>query len=160
MQPDLLQQLKDLHLPQVPGWWPPAPGWWILAALLVAAFIGSFIVLRRRMLRQRPYKVARAELERLGSSFDAGRLTAADLAHATSALLKRALIAAEGRRAVARLEGDAWLAHLDGVAGEGTFTRGPGALLGVRRFDPDGSGDAARLVTVVEKLLRKLERGP
>jgi hypothetical protein len=127
--------------------------------LLVAAAIGSFIVLRRRVLRQRPYRVARAELERLGSSFEAGRLTVGDLAHATSALLKRALIAAEGRRAVARLEGDAWLVHLDGIAGEGVFTRGPGALLGVRRFDRDASGDAARLVTVVEELLRKLERG-
>ena len=28
--------LRDLHLPEVIGWWPLAPGWWFLIALAVA----------------------------------------------------------------------------------------------------------------------------
>ena len=29
--------LRDLHLPEVVGWWPLAPGWWVLLAMLVIA---------------------------------------------------------------------------------------------------------------------------
>ena len=28
--------LRDLHLPDAIGWWPPAPGWWVVIALLAA----------------------------------------------------------------------------------------------------------------------------
>jgi AcrR family transcriptional regulator len=159
MQPDLLQQLKDLHLPTVPGWWPPAPGWWLLLLLAIAAVVWGYVAFSRRRTRQRPYRVARAELERLGNGFDAGRLTTHDLAHSVSELLKRALIARDGRTPIARLEGDAWLAYLDGAAGDTAFTTGAGALLGARRFDPAASGDAPRLIAIVDRLLARMERG-
>ena len=29
--------LRDLHLPDAIGWWPPAPGWWVLFVLALAA---------------------------------------------------------------------------------------------------------------------------
>src|SRR5262245_32159818 len=159
MQSDLLQQLKDLHLPIPPGWWPPAPGWWLLLLIAVATLVLGVLALLRRRARQRPYRVARAELERIGVGFDAGRLNTHDLAHALSGLLKRASIAREGRTRIARLEGDAWLEYLDGVAGEAAFTTGAGALLGARRFDPAASGDAPHLIAIVDRLLARMERG-
>jgi hypothetical protein len=81
------------------------------------------------------------------------------LAHATSALLKRALIAHDGRTSVAQLTGDEWLRHLDRASGDAGFTRGAGTLLGTGRFDPAATGDAARLMELVEGLLVRLERG-
>jgi len=36
----LIADLRGLHLPQDPAWWPPAPGWWIALALVcLAAFL-------------------------------------------------------------------------------------------------------------------------
>lgn len=29
-------ELRDIHLPPSPSWWPLAPGWWLLAALVLA----------------------------------------------------------------------------------------------------------------------------
>jgi Domain of unknown function (DUF4381) len=158
MQPDLLRQLRDVHLPQPPGLWPPAPGWWVLLVIAIVGVVAIAWWMRRRGRRQRPYRVARVELGRLAASFDAGRIGLHDLAHGTSALLKRVLIARADRKRVAPLTGDAWLGYLDEVNGSPAFTNGAGALLGARRFDPAESGDGARLIGLVEDFLVRLER--
>ena len=44
MQTDPLQQLKPLHLPPDPSWWPPAIGWWVL--LLVLVILAAWILYR------------------------------------------------------------------------------------------------------------------
>ena len=36
---DLASLLRDIHLPQVPAWWPPRPGWWLVALVLLAAVL-------------------------------------------------------------------------------------------------------------------------
>ena len=44
--------LRDIHLPAEPSWWPPAPGWWLLAALvLVAIVVAVWTWRRQRRLR-------------------------------------------------------------------------------------------------------------
>ncbi|MAA63183.1 MAG: hypothetical protein CL581_00175 [Alteromonadaceae bacterium] len=84
-QPDPLANLRDIHLPDPGGFWPPAPGWWILAALVLVALICLAVFLRRRQQRNRWIKTARAELKMLKQrqSADPGWFT--DL----NALLKR-----------------------------------------------------------------------
>jgi hypothetical protein len=57
-----LDQLKDLHHPAAPGWWPPAPGWWllVLAALIIAGTLIALSLSKRRANRYR--RLALAEL--------------------------------------------------------------------------------------------------
>jgi Domain of unknown function (DUF4381) len=58
-------QLRDIHLPPDPTWWPPAPGWWMLAALVLALLLASAWLWRRQQLRIRQRAQVLAELDRL-----------------------------------------------------------------------------------------------
>ncbi|HAD08873.1 MAG TPA: hypothetical protein DCF62_05290 [Porticoccaceae bacterium] len=51
MNSDPLAQLRDIHLPEAIGWWPPAPGWWLLTLLLIAALGYALWWWRRRRAR-------------------------------------------------------------------------------------------------------------
>lgn len=62
---DPLAQLKDIHLPETGGWWPPAPGWWLLAALCLIALIALVWFGKRHRKRTLWKRQAKAELERL-----------------------------------------------------------------------------------------------
>jgi hypothetical protein len=65
---DPLSQLRDIHLPETGGFWPPAPGWWILVVLVIAALATlTWLILKRRK-RNRWLRFARAELARLECS--------------------------------------------------------------------------------------------
>lgn len=70
MNPDLLAQLRDIHVaPQLP-WWPPAPGWWILAlcVLVLLGWLG-----RRVLARYRAHQTRRQMLvwiEHLNTNID------------------------------------------------------------------------------------------
>ena len=49
-------QLRGLHLPTEPGWWPPAPGWWILAVLVFVLI--AIPLLKAEALLQTPEEVS------------------------------------------------------------------------------------------------------
>ncbi|MHA7926523.1 MAG: DUF4381 domain-containing protein [Marinobacter sp.] len=62
---DPLSQLRDIHLPETGGFWPPAPGWWVLAVLILAGLAALIWLLIRRRRRNRWFRTARTELARL-----------------------------------------------------------------------------------------------
>lgn len=65
MPDDPLSQLRDIHLPQAGGFWPPAPGWWILALVLLVAVALLIWLARRRYRRNHWLRLAKAELANL-----------------------------------------------------------------------------------------------
>lgn len=144
-------ELRDIHLPAEPGFWPPAPGWWLLALLVLAvlALVGhrGWRELRRRRRRQRIL----SELDQL---HDAG-LQGPALVAAVSALLKRVALSRYPRAEVAALTGDAWLAFLDRSGGEGRFAEGAGQVLAEGAYAPETRGiDEPALLAIARDWLR------
>ena len=117
--------LRDLHLPELTGWWPMAPGWWILLGLglfglgyLAWRGVQKFRsnAARRRALSQLRY--LRAEYAWSGDAVSLGiRL---------SELLRRAMLAYAPRDEIAGLTGTSWLEWLDRGLTYKAFSDGPG----------------------------------
>ncbi len=120
-------QLRDIHLPPEPGFWPPAPGWWLAAALLLAllAWAGVWLWRRYRIRRQRQ-SILQA-LAALDQRFTPEQDAA--FASEVSMLLRRLALQHYPRQQVASLTGQEWLRFLDQHGGDGKFQQGPGAVL-------------------------------
>lgn len=155
-----LQQLRDIHLPQTPGLWPPAPGWWLLALLAAAAVLWLVWRARAQYRRRRPLRFARRLYADLHQRLERGELTTREYLDATNELLKRVLIHGLGEHRARRASGTAWLALLDQHLGSTEFSAGPGQALGNRRFEPEPQADLAQLHPLVERLLAELSPPP
>jgi hypothetical protein len=108
MQNDPLSDLRDIHLPDPGGFWPPAPGWWLVAmiALLTAALLTLWLF--RRYRRNRWLALARRELDRLAQSPAPDRERLLQL----NRLLKRAARERYPHNRPETLSGEAWVAFL------------------------------------------------
>lgn len=117
--------IRDLHLPEMIGWWPVAPGWWVLFGLLL---FGLGFVARRALQNYRRNAVRRralAHLRRLQAEYDRSQ-DVVSLAVSISELLRRAMLAYAPRGEVAGLTGTTWLEWLDRGLASKAFTDGPG----------------------------------
>ena len=150
MQGDPLEQLRDVHMPADPSWWPLALGWWI-AALLIAGVVGySLWLALKRHRAHAPMRQAGHLLARYEAAFAAAEMTPLEYVDRCNELLKRYLVRALGRHEFAELSGEAWLQALDELSASTAFTTGSGRVLGNDRFkrEPtlrvDGLGDHIR----------------
>ena len=146
--------LRDIHLPEAPGLWPPAPGWWLLAALLLVLLA---LAARRgwRAWRRRRRMRALDALLREAAARHAGAGDGAALAAELSLLLRRAARLA-GTPAAA-LQGEAWLRFLDGDDPRRPFSSGAGRLLLEAPFRASASrGEVAALLPLVRARLHTL----
>jgi hypothetical protein len=141
MMPNAQQalQLRDIHLPGAPAFWPPAPGWWLLAAVLLTLLAwGGAVAVRRFCIRRRRRRIllALASIERRLASDGTP-----DALAQMSGLLRRLALMRFPRRQVAALTGIAWLRFLDESGGNGRFAEGPGRVLAAgpyqRSLPPD-----------------------
>ena len=130
LNPDpLALPLREIHLPESVGWWPPAPGWWLLTVLLALGF--AAVCYARLLYRRRRYSavnMARRELGQIRSRYatdrDAGRC-----ARSVSALLRRLSISVFPAAESAGLTGSEWLAFLRSGGGK-PATGNSSAVLG------------------------------
>ena len=156
MDPELIP-LRDLHLPDMVGWWPLAPGWWFLIVLAAA---GVLYLLYKQFLKWRwnaARRLALSELARLQQSYEQGT-DALILAKEVSELLRRSMLAYAPRGDVAGLTGAGWLEWLDrGLEGR-PFTEGAGRNLESlpyrRRESIDDDADIKGLLDAVQRRLK------
>ncbi len=124
----ILQQLRDIHLPHPVGFWPLAPGWYVLLALGVGLFAVLGLWAVKRWLAARPKKHALKELAALRTQLrEPGKeqLVLVEL----SSLIRRYALVMFGHDAVASLHGQCWLAFLDKTGQTTAFTQGEGQVL-------------------------------
>ena len=117
--------LRDLHLPEMIGWWPVAPGWWLLFGLLLfgLGFIARRALQKHQMNADR--RRALSQLRLLQAEYDRSH-DAVSLGVEISELLRRAMLAYAPRDEVAGLTGTNWLEWLDQGLGSKAFSDGPG----------------------------------
>ncbi|TAN70213.1 MAG: DUF4381 domain-containing protein [Methylobacter sp.] len=124
MTPTLLD-LKDIHEPEVIGWWPPAIGWWILAIAipLLIIFLTWFY---KRLTRKTALKTAKKILFQIKQDVARDNLQKlCDL----SVLVRRVAISVSPRAKAAGLTGRQWLEFLDSSVKGTPFSEGIGQLL-------------------------------
>lgn len=156
MEPDLLQQLRDIHLPPDPSWWPPAPGWWLIALLVVAGLVYAGHSLRSAIEKRRPIRRARRLYQELHVSYEKGLIDAPTYLHQANELLKRLVIHGLHDNRARRANDAAWLALLDERSGSASFTEGPGRQLGNQRFSMTPIADPDQLHPVLSQFLREV----
>ena len=184
MDESLLQQLRDIHLPAAPGWWPPAIGWWLLAMVVAGVLAWMIWWLGARWRRFRPARTARALYRGISQELRSGSISPTRYVHQTNELLKRFVLhdgqlQARGARSRSPAEaflaggapsrspaegsdhsigsesGDGWLRYLDGRYGQAAFSRGPGRCLGTERFRRDVVVDAEALDGLINRFFAR-----
>ena len=113
--------LQELGPPVTPPMFPPAPGWYIVAVLVLIAVLYLAYRLHRRHRANRYRRTAIAEIARM-------RTKHSNLPQLPALLRCTALIAFP-RAEVAGLRGNAWIAWLNGSAGENVFADSDADLL-------------------------------
>ena len=145
--------LRDIHLPQPIGWWPPAPGWWVLLALLLLLMAAGVVLFIRRR-RVTAMDQALANLNRIEA--DASLSTRQKL-QAVSMLMKRVAMSVRGREEVAGLEGRDWFMWLDNASGLSQVDDGRLVLLTQLPYRPDpGESDCTELMDLCRSWLTSI----
>ena len=146
-------ELRDIHLPADPSWWPPAPGWWILAAIAVGLIAWAAVALRKRAGKRRWQRQILAEFERIAAE-PVLKNHAPNFIGELSQLLRRSSRLVDVN--APSLRGNAWLSFLDSILGGDEFSQGPGRVLLDGAYRREASIDVERLVDLVRRWLTRV----
>ena len=143
-----LQQLplRDIHLPEMVSWWPPAYGWWLLPVLLavlvgIARWLGRWPTRRHAVrLRERALR----ELDAIAVDYERSGDARSAVA-AMSILLRRLALSLAPRSQVASLTGERWLQWLRPRCDSPVFLNVAPALAALP-YQPDPQADVRALL--------------
>lgn len=144
--------LRDIHLPDPIGWWPPAIGWWLLL-ILVPMLIVALWRLYKRITRRTAVKAAKKLLTAIKQNTECDDM---EKLRQLSILLRRVAISVAPRSECAGLTGGAWLRYLDQSVKGSPFSEGPGRCLAdahYRKTSPENI-DILALIQLCEQWLK------
>jgi len=139
-----LDQLKDTHLPEAVGFWPPALGWWLLAA----AFVALLLLGIRLYKRYQKSAYRRSAVQQVNALFKDYRQPqqSQQIAAQLNQLLKAVAQQSYSTKQVSRLTDSQWLNFLDSSANMQSFVQGAGQTLASAPYDKNSEiSDAAAL---------------
>lgn len=151
---DLAQQLRDIHEPVVPGFWPLTVSWWILFSfiLLLLAVLIIWYVWRRN--RFAPYKRIRNMARELTQQRENDAIDGLTYASGINLLFKELLLDIENRTESTIAFGASWQDLLANRFKNEAFNSGPGRCLGTNRFSGESFSDEGLSGLVQNTLLR------
>ena len=144
--------LKDIHIPEAIGWWPPAIGWWLLAILIPALLIFLYWLFKH-LTRKTAIKAAKKNLDDIKHNLALDNITKL---RELSMLIRRVSISVNPRTEVAGLTGREWLAFLDKSVSGAPFSEGCGQLLADApyRNTPPTEQEISQLINQCEDWLK------
>ena len=152
VQPPALQ-LKDIHTPGIPEFWPPAPGWWLLAVVAIVLLTWFGIKLRHYLQSRRQRNQVLQLLNELGDRFDPAQ--APEWLSELSILLRRVALTRFPRQQIASLHGRDWLRFLDESGGNGRFSDGPGQVIATGPYQKESQFEPDAVITLAREWIRK-----
>lgn len=145
--------LRDIHLPETIGSWPPAIGWWILLVLIpLSLYLCWFLY--KRLTRNTAVKTGTKILASIKQN---QQLADLQKIQQLSTLLRRVAISVAPREQSAGLTGNAWLTYLDNSVDGSPFSDGVGQILADAHFRktlPDDI-DITALIMLCETWLKE-----
>lgn len=154
---DPLAALKDIHLPDAIGWWPPAFGWWLLLILVLVVILLVLISVRKRWERMAPYRAAMKEFERIAADYQLQK-NPVKLSQQLSILLRRIAISIMPRKEVAGLTGELWLEYLDKLSGQTILCSDTGRQLLQAPYRAGATVDGDALLAVCKQWIVAVSR--
>ena len=149
-------ELRDIHLPDVSLWWPPAYGWWI--GLLLILLLAILLPWLRRWWRHKPLKrLSLRELQGIRSRVKQGQSDKIAL-NEVAGLLRRVTISYYGRTQNAATTGNEWMTQLHRLAPDTGFSPAQLELLTRNRYHAETAIDIESLLRACERWLRALPR--
>lgn len=127
-QPNPLDNLRDIHLPEAISAWPPAPGWWILAIIILCLLFWVGWKLRQRYQKKHLMRVSLSILTELEQDY-ASHQDPRKLVKQYSSLIRRIAVARFSRSEAASLTGNSWLEFLNSSGQQEYFNGDIGQLL-------------------------------
>jgi len=141
-------QLRDIHMPADPGFWPLAPGWWLL---IILALIGVYLLLKKlKHMRHKKHLIGllQKQLQQLREDYNKHN-NKHTLAIQISDLLKRFVRHILDDSNATALSGEAWLNYLNSRVGGDVFNEFEEELTQAQ-YRPDLDYDVSKLIAVVK----------
>jgi len=118
---DPLAQLRDIHLPDTGGIWPPAPGWWLLA-IVCAVGLAVAVTLWRRQRRKTAW---RRDARRLLTDLKARASKTPEWFGELNTFLKRVARQVHPNQNPQVMSGEQWIAFLLATAPDNRIASRP-----------------------------------